>query len=65
MKAYTFIIDSNNYTIYANSEGQAMEMCNRQIVDKLGINHMAWFSNDDNKSIPMDTYQLVRGNFFD
>jgi len=65
MKDYKFIIDDKTYTVYADEKGKAMEICNRQIVDRLGINHMAWFGNDDNKSIPKDTFKLVRGNFFD
>ena len=65
MKDYKFMIDDKTYTVYADDKGKAMEICNRQIVDRLGINRMAWFGNDDDKSIPKDTFKLVRGNFFD
>ena len=67
MKNYKFIIDDKTYTVYADEKGKAMEICNRQILDKhySYIKHMAWFGNDDDKSIPKDTFKLVRGNFFD
>ena len=65
MKNYKFIIDDKTYTVYAKDKGTAMEICNRQIVDRLGIYQMGWFGNEDNKDIPKDTYKLVRGNFFD
>lgn len=62
---YTFIIDEKKYEIEANDYGKAMVKMNREVVDKQNLHPMAWFDNDDDKSIPKNTWVLVRGNFYD
>ena len=62
---YTFIIDDKKYEVEANDYGKAMVKMNREVVDKQNLHPMAWFGNDDDKSIPINTWKLVRGNFYD
>ena len=42
MYTYTFIVGSDAYKFKADSPGEAMTMCNRQIVDHLDVHFMAW-----------------------
>ena len=64
---YTFVIDEKKYEVHGEDYGKAMVKMNREIVDKnySYIKHFAWFGHDDDSRIPKNTWNLVRGNFFD
>ena len=47
------------YKFTAESIGKAMEMCNRQVIDKLDLHPMAWADAGKNAFI------CQPGNFFD
>ena len=59
IKTYKFIIGNDQYIYEANSAGEAMTRCNREVVDKLDLHPMAWMDREPN------TWVLQQGNFFD
>ncbi len=59
MSTYKFYVKSETYEFTAESVGAAMEMCNRQVIDKLDLHPMAWADAGRN------AYTCVGGNFFD
>jgi hypothetical protein len=54
-----FHVKKETYEFTAESIGKAMEMCNRQVIDKLDLHPMAWSDAGRN------TFVCVPGNFFD
>ena len=60
ISTYTFIIGNDKYIYEADSAGDAMTKCNRQVVDKLNLHPMAWMDT----STP-NTWRLASGNFYD
>ena len=54
-----FYVKKEIYKFTAESIGKAMEMCNRQVIDKLDLHPMAWHEAGPN------AYTCVGGNFFD
>lgn len=54
-----FYVKSETYEFTAESIGKAMEMCNRQVIDKLGLHPIAWADAGPN------AYRCAQGNFFD
>ena len=59
MITYKFYVDKDVYKFTAESVGKAMEMCNRQVIDKLDLHPMAWADAGQNAFI------CQPGNFFD
>ena len=62
---FVFLILDKKFVVEASDFGKAMEQMNREVVDKMNLHPMAWFGNDDDKSIPVNTFKLVRGTFYD
>jgi hypothetical protein len=54
-----FYVKSETYQFTAESVWKAMEMCNRQVIDKLDLHPMSWAEAGRN------AYTCVGGNFFD
>ena len=54
-----FYVKKETYEFTAESIGKAMEMCNRQVIDKLQLHPMAWIDVGPNAFI------CQPGNFFD
>ena len=54
-----FYVKKEIYKFTAESVGKAMEMCNRQVIDKLDLHPMAWAAAGQNAFI------CQPGNFFD
>jgi hypothetical protein len=54
-----FHVKKETYEFTAESIGKAMEMCNRQVIDKLQLHPMAWADAGSN------TFVYQAGNFFD
>ena len=54
-----FYVKKDIYEFTAESIGKAMEMCNRQVIDKLDLHPMAWADAGKN------AYSYQPGNFFD
>ena len=54
-----FYVKKDIYEFTAESIGKAMEMCNRQVIDKLDLHPMAWADAGKN------AYSYQSGNFFD
>ena len=54
-----FYVKKEIYKFTAESVGKAMEMCNRQVIDKLDLHPMAWADAGQN------AYSYQPGNFFD
>ena len=54
-----FYVKKETYKFTAESIGKAMEMCNRQVIDKLDLHPMAWADAGPN------AYSYQPGNFFD
>ena len=54
-----FYVKKEIYKFTAESIGKAMEMCNRQVIDKLDLHPMAWADAGKN------AYSYQPGNFFD
>lgn len=54
-----FYVKKETYKFTAESVGKAMEMCNRQVIDKLDLHPMAWADAGKN------AYSYQSGNFFD
>lgn len=59
MIKYKFYVKSETYEFAAETPFVAMEMCNRQVIDKLDLHPMAWADSGPN------AYTCVGGNFFD
>ena len=59
MITYKFYVGKDVYEFTAESKLNAMEMCNRQVIDKLDLHPMAWFDAGQN------AYSYQSGNFFD
>lgn len=56
---YKFYVKSETYEFTAETPFVAMEMCNRQVIDKLDLHPMAWANAGPN------AYVCQSGNFFD
>jgi len=54
-----FYVKKETFEFTAESVGKAMEMCNRQVIDKLQLHPMAWFDAGQN------AFSCQPGNFFD
>jgi len=54
-----FYVKKDIYEFTAESIGKAMEMCNRQVIDKLDLHPMAWADAGKNEFV------CQPGNFFD
>ena len=59
MITYKFYVGKDVYEFTAESKLNAMEMCNRQVIDKLDLHPMAWADAGQN------AYSYQSGNFFD
>ena len=59
MTTYKFYVGKDVYEFTAESKLNAMEMCNRQVIDKLDLHPMAWAEAGQN------AYSYQSGNFFD
>jgi hypothetical protein len=59
MITYKFYVGKDVYEFAAESKLNAMEMCNRQVIDKLDLHPMAWFDAGQN------AFSYQSGNFFD
>jgi len=59
MITYKFYVGKDVYEFTAESKLSAMEMCNRQVIDKLDLHPMAWFDAGQN------AFSCQSGNFFD
>ena len=59
MIVYEFIVGEQMFQFEAASAGAAMEMCNRQVIDRLDLHPMAWADRGNNSFI------MQSGNFFD
>ena len=59
MTTYKFYVGKDVYEFTAESKLKAMEMCNRQVIDKLDLHPMAWADAGQN------AYSYQSGNFFD
>ena len=59
MITYKFYVGKDVYEFTAESKLSAMEMCNRQVIDKLDLHPMAWADAGQN------AYSYQSGNFFD
>ena len=59
MTTYKFYVGKDVYEFTAESKLNAMEMCNRQVIDKLDLHPMAWADAGQN------AYSYQSGNFFD
>ena len=59
MITYKFYVGKDVYEFTAESKLSAMEMCNRQVIDKLDLHPMAWFDAGQN------AFSYQSGNFFD
>ena len=60
MKVYKFLVGADTYKFKANTDGEAMTMCNRQVIDKLNLHPMAWMDTQD-----PTVFRMAKGNFFD
>jgi hypothetical protein len=60
MTEYKFYVGSDVYKFEARNVGDAMTMCNRQVIDKLNLHPMAWMDT----SKPTE-FRMASGNFFD
>lgn len=54
-----FYVKKDIYEFTAETPLKAMEMCNRQVIDKLCLHPMAWANAGKN------AYSYQPGNFFD
>ena len=59
MITYKFYVGKDVYEFTAETKLGAMEMCNRQVIDKLDLHPMAWFDAGQN------AFSYQSGNFFD
>ena len=59
MITYKFYVGKDVYEFEAESALNAMEQCNRQVIDKLDLHPMAWFDAGQN------AFSCQSGNFFD
>ena len=59
MITYKFYVGKDVYEFTAESKLRAMEMCNRQVIDKLDLHPMAWADAGQN------AFSCQSGNFFD
>jgi hypothetical protein len=59
MITYKFYVGKDVYEFTAESKLNAMEMCNRQVIDKLDLHPMAWADAGQN------AFSYQSGNFFD
>jgi len=55
-----FYVNKEIYKFTAESIGKAMEMCNRQVIDKLDLHPMAWTDAPE-----QNAFICQPGNFFD
>ncbi len=60
MNTYTFLVGSDTYKFQAASPGEAMTMCNRQVIDRLDLHPMAWMD-----TAKPTVFRMASGNFFD
>jgi hypothetical protein len=60
MTEYKFLVGSDTYTFMAKSDGEAMTLCNRQVIDKLDLHPMAWMDTQS-----PTVFRMASGNFFD
>lgn len=58
---FEFLIEQDVYAFEADNVGAAMEMCNRQVVDRLDLHPMIWMDVPNNPN----QFRLALGNFFD
>jgi hypothetical protein len=56
---FVFIVGAERFVFNAPNAGAAMEMCNRQVIDRLNLHPMAWVDRGRNEFI------MQQGNFFD
>ena len=54
-----FYVKKETYEFTAESVGKAMELCNRQVIDKLDLHPMCWADAGEN------AFTCRPGNFFD
>jgi hypothetical protein len=59
MITYKFYVGKDVYEFAAESKLNAMEMCNRQVIDKMDLHPMAWADAGQN------AFSYQSGNFFD
>ena len=59
MVTIKFYVKEDIYEFTAETPFKAMEMCNRQVIDKLDLHPMAWADAGPN------AYVCQSGNFFD
>jgi hypothetical protein len=59
MSTYKFYVGKDVYEFEAESALNAMEQCNRKVIDKLDLHPMCWADAGQN------AYSCQLGNFFD
>lgn len=57
---YKFKVAEKVYEFEAENAGEAMQMCNRQVMDGLNIGAFAWFD-----AIEPNVFYCALGNFWD
>jgi len=59
MTEFTFVVGNDKFKFAAETAFKAMELCNRQVIDKKDLHPMAWAEAGKN------TFQCCPGNYFD
>ena len=61
MTEFTFIVGYDKYKFSAETAAKAMELCNRQVIDKQNLHPMSWFHHGEASE---NTFLCCSGNFY-
>jgi len=59
MTEFTFVVGNEKFKFAAETAFKAIELCNRQVIDKKDLHPMVWDPAGKN------TFQCCPGNYFD